>query len=531
MPTYAALIYSRDVDWTLPEYAHRHEGVQRVRPGRRGRHPRRRGALPDQHRHHRPRAGRQGRRRRHLRRPLRRDQGSAHRLLPAGVRRPRRGDQGRRADPRRPGTARSRCGRSSISAGDHGRSRRPRRPRPPRARRGQARAGHARPAHRRPAAGRGRRAGRDRARAGDLAPRRRARGAAGLAHPTARRRAIDLLRREAARAGKEAEARDRAGPTPPPPETVRDDLLRLVFTCCHPALSHRGAGGAGLRTLCGLSVAEVGRGAAGARGDDGQAPHPGPPEDRQGGDPVPGARRPRAARPAARRAGHRLPGVQRRGTRRRGATAARAGRRGGAADPAAARADAGRAVGARAARPGAAAGLPARRPPRRRRARPCCSPTRTAAGGPRPHRGGGGARRRGAAPHTRPARPVRRAGRDRRLPRPGADLGRHRLGRRRVVVRRAAHGARHAGGAAQPGGRGRRARGARGRARGGRRGRGPRRATRSGTPAAPSCSARLDRRAEADAAYAAALAIPQDDAQLSHLQRRRDLLADRSRTG
>jgi hypothetical protein len=36
---------------------------------------------------------------------------------------------------------------------------------------------------------------------------------------------------------------------------------------------------------------------------------------------------------------------------------------------------------------------------------------------------------------------------------------------------------------------------------------------------------------EADTAYAAALAIPQDDAQLSHLRGRRALLADRTRTG
>ena len=42
---------------------------------------------------------------------------------------------------------------------------------------------------------------------------------------------------------------------------------------------------------------------------------------------------------------------------------------------------------------------------------------------------------------------------------------------------------------------------------------------------------RLDRFAEADIAYAAALAIPQDDAQLTHLRRRRARLADRTRIG
>jgi RNA polymerase sigma-70 factor, ECF subfamily len=43
--------------------------------------------------------------------------------------------------------------------------------------------------------------------------------------------------------------------------------------------------------------------------------------------------------------------------------------------------------------------------------------------------------------------------------------------------------------------------------------------------------ARLDRVDDADTAYAAALAIPQDDAQLTHLRRRRARLGDRTRTG
>jgi RNA polymerase sigma-70 factor (ECF subfamily) len=42
--------------------------------------------------------------------------------------------------------------------------------------------------------------------------------------------------------------------------------------------------------------------------------------------------------------------------------------------------------------------------------------------------------------------------------------------------------------------------------------------------------ARLDRLVDADVAYAAALAIPQDDAQLTHLRRRRARLAGRTRT-
>ena len=40
---------------------------------------------------------------------------------------------------------------------------------------------------------------------------------------------------------------------------MRDDLLRLVFTCCHPALSLDTQVALSLRTLCGLTTAEVAR--------------------------------------------------------------------------------------------------------------------------------------------------------------------------------------------------------------------------------------------------------------------------------
>jgi RNA polymerase sigma factor (sigma-70 family) len=76
---------------------------------------------------------------------------------------------------------------------------------------------------------------------------------------TAKRRAIDLVRREALRAGKEAEAVSLLDPAPEPAEVVRDDLLRLVFTCCHPALSAEAQVALALRTLGGLSTAEVAR--------------------------------------------------------------------------------------------------------------------------------------------------------------------------------------------------------------------------------------------------------------------------------
>jgi RNA polymerase sigma factor (sigma-70 family) len=76
---------------------------------------------------------------------------------------------------------------------------------------------------------------------------------------TAKRRAIDLVRREARRAGKEAEAVALWDPCPEPAEVVRDDMLRLVFTCCHPALSADAQVALALRTLGGLSTPEVAR--------------------------------------------------------------------------------------------------------------------------------------------------------------------------------------------------------------------------------------------------------------------------------
>jgi RNA polymerase sigma factor (sigma-70 family) len=78
---------------------------------------------------------------------------------------------------------------------------------------------------------------------------------------TARRRAIDLLRRENRRAVKEAEAMALLEPDGalPPDSVIADDLLRLVFTCCHPALALDAQVALALRTLCGLTTPEVAR--------------------------------------------------------------------------------------------------------------------------------------------------------------------------------------------------------------------------------------------------------------------------------
>jgi RNA polymerase sigma-70 factor, ECF subfamily len=86
---------------------------------------------------------------------------------------------------------------------------------------------------------------------------------AGWIITTARNRAIDRLRREAARADKHAQAAllhagagglggsaDEEGP-------VDDDRLRLMFTCCHPALATGAQVALTLRLLGGLTTAEI----------------------------------------------------------------------------------------------------------------------------------------------------------------------------------------------------------------------------------------------------------------------------------
>ena len=78
----------------------------------------------------------------------------------------------------------------------------------------------------------------------------------------AKRRVIDLLRREGARPTREREAIILAvqrAPDDTPPGVVRDDQLRLIFTCCHPALAPEAQVALSLHVLCGLSVAEVAR--------------------------------------------------------------------------------------------------------------------------------------------------------------------------------------------------------------------------------------------------------------------------------
>ena len=78
----------------------------------------------------------------------------------------------------------------------------------------------------------------------------------------ARRRALDGLRRKATLGAKLAllvEPDIVAGPELVEPEQIADDRLRLVFTCCHPALAPEAQVALTLRLVCGLSTAEVAR--------------------------------------------------------------------------------------------------------------------------------------------------------------------------------------------------------------------------------------------------------------------------------
>jgi RNA polymerase sigma-70 factor (ECF subfamily) len=84
---------------------------------------------------------------------------------------------------------------------------------------------------------------------------------AGWIITTARNRAIDRLRREASRDDRQAEAALlHARDQPAEPEgPVRDDRLRLIFTCCHPSLATGAQVALTLKLLGGLSTAEIAR--------------------------------------------------------------------------------------------------------------------------------------------------------------------------------------------------------------------------------------------------------------------------------
>ena len=78
---------------------------------------------------------------------------------------------------------------------------------------------------------------------------------------TARRRALDLQRRAATQERKlpllVSDSRGAPPSREPEAHAVEDDRLRLIFTCCHPALSIEAQVALTLRLLCGLTTAEV----------------------------------------------------------------------------------------------------------------------------------------------------------------------------------------------------------------------------------------------------------------------------------
>lgn len=75
---------------------------------------------------------------------------------------------------------------------------------------------------------------------------------------TAQRKAIDHLRREATRRDRHEEA-IMLREEPEPAGTIEDDRLRLIFTCCHPALSMEARVALTLRLVGGLTVPEIAR--------------------------------------------------------------------------------------------------------------------------------------------------------------------------------------------------------------------------------------------------------------------------------
>ena len=77
---------------------------------------------------------------------------------------------------------------------------------------------------------------------------------------TASRKAIDRIRRENKRGDKQKEAQLLYDNDPPgPPGAIGDERLRLIFTCCHPALAMETRVALTLRMVAGLTVPEIAR--------------------------------------------------------------------------------------------------------------------------------------------------------------------------------------------------------------------------------------------------------------------------------
>jgi len=82
-------------------------------------------------------------------------------------------------------------------------------------------------------------------------------------YAVARRRGLDRVRRRATAA---AHMPDEAAPPPTPEDhamslddPIPDERLRLIFVCCHPAVAPEARAALTLRTVCGLTTAEIAR--------------------------------------------------------------------------------------------------------------------------------------------------------------------------------------------------------------------------------------------------------------------------------
>jgi RNA polymerase sigma-70 factor (ECF subfamily) len=82
---------------------------------------------------------------------------------------------------------------------------------------------------------------------------------AGWIITTARNRALDHLRREASRDARQSAAMQMLEQDAAEEHDVRDDRLRLIFTCCHPAIAAEAQLALTLRLLGGLTTAEIAR--------------------------------------------------------------------------------------------------------------------------------------------------------------------------------------------------------------------------------------------------------------------------------
>ena len=174
------------------------------------------------------------------------------------------------------------------------------------------------PAPRRLPARRGCRSGRLRLRGRDVAPRRRPGEPRRLDHrdgaaqgdrpPAARAR-----ERRPHRAGSPSSPASTPRSTAPTRRTsaVEDDRLRLIFTCCHPALAMPARVALTLKTLGGLTTAEIARAFLVSEPTMAQRLVRAKRKIADGEHPLPGAGRRRPARPARGRALRRLPDLQR----------------------------------------------------------------------------------------------------------------------------------------------------------------------------------------------------------------------------